>query len=57
MVLPQKFKFYIIFYVNIIVLMLGLSYGVIHYLITIFYMCDGDSNKQNIFDQSNISNF
>ena len=40
MILPLKFNFYIIFYVNIIISMLGLSHGIIHYLITIFYICD-----------------
>ena len=31
--------------------------GVVHRLVTAFYLCGGDSSKQDIFDQSNISNY
>ena len=62
--------FYFIFCVVIILLMFGLSSfidvwfvvgllqrGVIRRLIAAFYLYEGDLNKQDRFDQSNISNY
>ena len=31
--------------------------GVVRHLVTRFYPCESDSNRQNIFDQSKISNY
>ena len=59
MVLPRKFRFYFVFCIVVVLLKFGLSSfyrrGVVRRLVIAFYLCVGDSDKQNRFDQSNIS--
>ena len=61
MVLLQIFRFYFVFCVIIVLSTFGLSSfyrrGVVRHLIAVFYLCGGDSDKQDIFDQSKISNY
>ena len=62
MVILLKFRFYFIFCIVIVLstfslLLTLLRYSVIRYFIVPFYLYEDDSNRQNIFDQSNISNY
>ena len=52
MVIPQRFKFYFVF-----VLSSFYRHGAVRGLVAAFYLCEGDSNRQNKFDQSKRSNY
>ena len=60
MILPQRFKFYFIFYV-VDLSMLGLTsfyrHSTIRHIVVAFYLCEDDSDKQDRFNQSNITNY
>ena len=34
-----------------------LRHGIVRHLITVFYLCESNLNRRNIFDQSKISNY
>ena len=62
MVLSQRFRFYFVFCGVVVLSTFDLSStllqrGAICHLVVAFYLCDDDSNRQNIFDQSKISNY
>ena len=71
MVLSQRFRFYLVFCVVVVLLAFGLSLsyydiwfvisllrcGVVRCLVVALYLCVGDLNRQNGFDQSKISNY
>ena len=62
MVISRRFRFYFIFRVVVVLLMFGLSSTllqryVVRRLVAAFYPYEDDSDKQNIFDQSKISNY
>ena len=62
MIFPQRFKFYFVFCVIVLLSTFGLLLallrcGSIRHLIAVFYSCEGNSNRQGRFDQSNISNY
>ena len=71
MILLQRFRFYLVFYVVAVLLVFGLSSsycGVwfvidllrcdgVRCLVVALYLCGSDSDSQNEFDQSNISNY
>ena len=62
MVLSHRFRFYFVFCVVVVLSTFDLSSvllqrGAIYHLVAVFYLCDDDSNRQNRFDQSKISNY
>ena len=57
-ILSRIFRFYLVFCVIGVWFVISLLWlGVVHRLVATFYLCGGDLNKQNIFDQLNISNY
>ena len=61
MVLSQRFKFYFVFCIVVVLSTYGLSsfyrHDVIRCLVVIFYLCGGNSYRQSKFDESKISNY
>ena len=61
MVLLQRFRFYFIFCIFVVLSTFGFlsvyRCGVVCHLVTMFYLCGGDSDKQDRFDQLKISNY
>ena len=53
-VLLQRFRFYFVFCVFVVLSTFGLlsvyRSGVVRHLVTTFYLCRGDSDKQDRFD-------
>ena len=59
-VLPRRFKFFFLCYhrfIDVWFVFNFLRHGVVHRLVAAFYLCDDDSDRQNKFDQSKISNY
>ena len=69
MVILRRFRFYLVFYVVVILLTFNLSfiatlglslacYNVVFFVVLLWrFTCGGDLDKQNGFDQSKISNY
>ena len=62
MVIPQRSGFYFVLCVVIVLSTFGLSSvllrrGVVRCLVAAFYPCEDDSDRQDIFDESKISNY
>ena len=61
MVLLQRFRFYFVFCIFVVLSTFGLlsvyKRCVVRHLVTTFYLYGGDSDKQDRFDQLKISNY
>ena len=61
MFILRRFRFYFVFWVVIVLSTFGLSSfyrrNVVRHLVATLYLCEGDSDRQYIFNQSKISNY
>ena len=54
MFIPQRFRFYFVFLVVVVLSTFGLSSfyrrDVVRHLVAMLYLCEGDSDRQDIFN-------